>query len=764
MAKTAQELLNQNNVNKGITTWLDSSATEKPQPSGMFNADSNRIPGADPKTPSTNPATRREQYNIGTSDVPESTKIGGYDTVAGSMPKTYYPKTQETTEDYLWAIKNLPGFSYYTTDFDNQLKEVEQYLREQGIDATKEMYWSTMADAASQLATLNMQLWQLKAQENQITNTQAINAKLVYTLAKEVWSGLAQWQSVQQIAKQLWQDERVIQKIANNQTEELVQLNADYEEEQLRQYLRNREDLDIDIARNIAQYNNIQRNLDYQFDSAMQTLERDMFDAKRAAKETSGIFGMTGTEYTLNRIKAQYDQQIWDVKNTYNYQSANAQMAINNALEDYSKNLQRRAQDYAQARKGLQGYALQMLMNIENNIWLTADQMEAALTTAYKNIAAAQSSAMTDYLKALDSGNTKLSTEIANAYGLNVSGVGKMRTERNNNPTAMITAKAKQLWWVLWVDYEIWDSFTGSDWRTYYTARLIWDPIETTIRLLDRWLEKWLSNIFSGRTYASKLWLNNEVRRNATPEEKKEIVYKMLAEEGGNMDLMRYYAEQNSAAEGTSTAEAEYDAEVNDTDNILTTLKSELEAVDFSKDLKKTLKESGERDHIKSLDAREAYLKWWIKTLWALFAQATDPDAKYHAEALTIISWAPNALWDLGSAVTDFSRIYNKNFIEYLIQSKGQWATFWNLTEWEWFKILTAANEMSSWMSQTELLKRINNALDLMDWRRKTTEQNVTPQENMSMQDVIDRLNSLVWAGSTVWTGAETWIVIKEFF
>ena len=43
-------------------------------------------------------------------------------------------------------------------------------------------------------------------------------------------------------------------------------------------------------------------------------------------------------------------------------------MAINNALEDYSKNLQRRAQDYAQARKGLQGYALQMLMNIENNI------------------------------------------------------------------------------------------------------------------------------------------------------------------------------------------------------------------------------------------------------------------------------------------------------------------------------------------------------------------------------------------------------------
>ena len=600
MAKNQQNWIVQN---------LDSEATKNSQPNKLFVPGSKSIPGADPEQPSINNATRREQYNIGTSDVPQSTRIGGYDTVAAEMPKSYYPKQQTTTEDYLWAIKKLPGFSYYTNDLDQKFKEVEQELRTKWIDTTKEVYGEYMTEAAKQMAAINMQLGQLQAQESQITNTQASNAMLVYTLAKEVWSGLAQWQSIQQIAQNLWQEERVIQKIANNQAEELVQLNADYEEEQLRSYLRNREDLDIDIARNIAQYNNLQKNLDYQFDSAMETLRRNEFDAKRAAQETAGIYGMTGTEYTLNRIQKQYDQQMWDIKNTYNYQSASAQMAINNALEDYSKNLKRRAEDYAQARKGIQGYALQTIMNIENNIWLSADQMAQALTTAYKNVTAAQSNAMSTYLEAIEDGNTKLASQVAQAYGLNVTGAWTKRTERNNNPTAMITAYAKMLWWVLWTDYEIWDSFTGEDWRTYYTARLIWDPIETTIRLLDRWLEKGLANIFSGRTYASKLWLNNEARKNASPERKKEIVYEMLAQEGWDMNLMSYYAEQKSASEGKSTAEAEYDAEVNDKYNILSTLKSELEEVDFSQKLKSVLKETWERDNIKSLDAYEILCK-----------------------------------------------------------------------------------------------------------------------------------------------------------
>ena len=125
------------------------------------------------------------------------------------------------------------------------------------------------------------------------------------------------------------------------------------------------------------------------------------------------------------------------------------------------------------------------------------------------------------------------------------SSYGSYRTERNNNPTAMITAYAKELGGVLWEDYEIGDSFiwTDKNWNpiTLYTARLIGDPVEKTIELLDRWLANGMPNIFKWWTYASELWLNNNVWRNATEGEKRKIIEKMLKREWGNMAKMSYY-------------------------------------------------------------------------------------------------------------------------------------------------------------------------------------------------------------------------------
>ena len=119
------------------------------------------------------------------------------------------------------------------------------------------------------------------------------------------------------------------------------------------------------------------------------------------------------------------------------------------------------------------------------------------------------------------------------------------RTERNNNPTAMIVEKVEALWWVLWVDYEIWDPFIWKDnnWNphTYYTAKLIWDPVEKTIELLDRALANWNPNIFWWWTYASKLWLTNDFWKNASDEQKRDTIYRMLQQEWWNMDNMSYY-------------------------------------------------------------------------------------------------------------------------------------------------------------------------------------------------------------------------------
>jgi len=55
------------------------------------------------------------------------------------------------------------------------------------------------------------------------------------------------------------------------------------------------------------------------------------------------------------------------------------------------------------------------------------------------------------------------------------------RTDRHNNPTAFSTAVAEQAGLVLGTDYSIGDLFGGS----FYTARIIGDPLNVTIRVID---------------------------------------------------------------------------------------------------------------------------------------------------------------------------------------------------------------------------------------------------------------------------------------
>jgi hypothetical protein len=58
------------------------------------------------------------------------------------------------------------------------------------------------------------------------------------------------------------------------------------------------------------------------------------------------------------------------------------------------------------------------------------------------------------------------------------------RTDRNNNPTAMITLIAAEGGLVLNTDYAIGDPFESGG-RTYYTTKLLGDPIALTIRVID---------------------------------------------------------------------------------------------------------------------------------------------------------------------------------------------------------------------------------------------------------------------------------------
>lgn len=57
------------------------------------------------------------------------------------------------------------------------------------------------------------------------------------------------------------------------------------------------------------------------------------------------------------------------------------------------------------------------------------------------------------------------------------------RTDRNNNPAAFTTDLAKQAGLVLGVDYEPGEPFPHPS--TLVTARLLGDPVEVTIKLID---------------------------------------------------------------------------------------------------------------------------------------------------------------------------------------------------------------------------------------------------------------------------------------
>ena len=59
-----------------------------------------------------------------------------------------------------------------------------------------------------------------------------------------------------------------------------------------------------------------------------------------------------------------------------------------------------------------------------------------------------------------------------------------MRTDENNNPTAFTTDLARQAGLRLGIDYELGTKFPGDS--TLITARILGDPIEVTIRLIDK--------------------------------------------------------------------------------------------------------------------------------------------------------------------------------------------------------------------------------------------------------------------------------------
>lgn len=116
-----------------------------------------------------------------------------------------------------------------------------------------------------------------------------------------------------------------------------------------------------------------------------------------------------------------------------------------------------------------------------------------------------------------------------------------MRTDRNNNPTAMTTDVAKSLWLVEWVDYEVGDPFTTGSWSTLYTARLLGDPIETTIKWLDIAAnnpKSWAFFTWWGMQRWTHTAMSDEEWLSLDDAWKKAVVTEMYRREWGNWSLV----------------------------------------------------------------------------------------------------------------------------------------------------------------------------------------------------------------------------------
>jgi hypothetical protein len=106
----------------------------------------------------------------------------------------------------------------------------------------------------------------------------------------------------------------------------------------------------------------------------------------------------------------------------------------------------------------------------------------------------------------------------------------QFRTDLNNNPTAFTTDIAKEAGLVLGTDYLQGNAFSAGN-ETYYTAKLLGDPITLTIKVIDK-IGFYTSGIGedSRWTYISmpwKLWLS------LTTQQKAYTIGQMYIVEGG---------------------------------------------------------------------------------------------------------------------------------------------------------------------------------------------------------------------------------------
>lgn len=344
--------------------------------------------------------------------------------------------------------------------------------------------------------------------------------------------------------------------------------------------------------------------------------------------------------------------------------------------------------------------------------------------------------------------------------------------ERNNNPLNITVDWMKIMWWQLWVDYEVSsDSFVNSNWGRQYYAKLIWDPVETTIRLLDRAVANWMNPFTKNSwSYIEAIWMNKSKWTSMSYEDKAKYINDVwLPREWWKMENMAYYISKNSVNYNPASASL--------------------------------------YDKYLSWD----YWEWWLeKTAKAEWQTTTEFANSAKAYKADVEAWLFNPSWDwwvLSETAYNllwmFAELYNltandnwqldfsfwsfwttypydkrdqikaEMTLEKMVEARANEIWFWQVTEWEWAMLRNAATAMWSawWTRDKNVNKEVNWLLSALWHAAYWKNENITPEKWKSFRQEIDnRTNwnssleaqmkdeAITWLSSWNWNW---WVVIE---
>ena len=739
--------------NKRISLLDDwtSEAEKNIQPTKTLNAGSSTINWANPESPSTIDATRREKYALETQG---GEQHGSADLIIKSTPNTTEVPDISTPKSGI-DINVKWNFDLYSpVDWKNQPEQLQA------------IYQKANQSLQSGRRTLSTYILQQEALGNVSSNINNVTT-LIDAIENAYDNGVFDTDT---IASQLGVDREAVSLVQQGKANELVKLDQDFVKENLAKYYRAEEDYNVNLQRAMEDYQLAMDNLNNQYNSAMQTAKRSLFDDRRAASVGSAVAGISGSEYAVRSIETKHQQNIDDLNNNYLYSSLSQQYNYTRAIEDYNTNIQRLSEDFDTALKDIQASVLQQFQEIDSKIGLTTAQIAQAYGTLEQNVLTAKATATTNYLEAIANNEDSLANAIANTYGIDTGDITTKRfTDSEVRTGDTIGNDINSIGHILasndWLRI---GTYKSSKWYTYnvYATREDW--LKATVALLKRWYygltaeqaaQKWIGkwkDISDAKSVLQQKWI--KLTDTLSDENVEKFIEAMWTWEwtlkGQTLEErlqwwrdIEWYTAWWTTTWGLGTAidyKKEWWYKEDDAPNYELFLKKWNWWFKVS-DQEKIIKEYGSWENFRNAAAnyQKEKAKWvidWFQekldTLYN-FKDAWNNLTQEEREEFALIDfteewwkityqlWKNMVLSQNQRRVIDlYKRIKWQAFITEIIESKNEWASYWQLSDKEWDKITSAAMDLNiqtyayvndSWNDMVSWLQSFVDALQNPD-------------------------------------------------